>query len=138
MNEGLRADAFAHARIAHLAELDRRVFQPQWLGYLSIRLEKHFVGARKWPWGSRTNQWLHHIRYVKSGGQLTTRDVADYFRLTRVKSFKLFEDEAPIRQFLAAARKHRNAPTKDSRAVTKKISKDRMMVNGISDSWPLT
>ena len=26
MNEELRADAFAHARIAHLAELDRKVF----------------------------------------------------------------------------------------------------------------
>ena len=138
MNEELRADAFAHARIAHLAELDRRVFQPERLGYLSIRLEKHLVGARKWPWGSRTKQSLHHIRYVKSGGQLTARDVPDHFCLTRAKSFKLFEDEAPICQFLAAARKHRNAPTKDSRAVSKKISKDRMMVNGKSDSWPLT
>ena len=90
-----RADEFATASIAHLAELDQGLFQPRWLGYLSIQLDQRIVQAsRLGQYNNMTPQSLKHMRYVKCGGHLTACDVAEYFYPTGVRQVR--ESEATV------------------------------------------
>jgi len=74
-NSEALADLFAKRMIARLAAYDRRLCQPQWQGYVSIRLEKRFKNARSWEWGPGKSVWLSEVRSAKSGGQMTSGDV---------------------------------------------------------------
>ncbi len=89
-NAESRAHRYARRMIAGLAESDKRLFQPRWLGYLSIRIQKWLAPMKSWeslgwspPW-----QFFHTLRSIKAGGQLTTNDVAYWLGIYKDRRWK--------------------------------------------------
>jgi len=85
-----RADGYAKRMIAHLAEKDKRLFQPRWLGYLSIRIQKWLglIKRRKCLGWSPPWEFLNTLRSIKTGGQLTTGDAARWLGFYKERRFK--------------------------------------------------
>ncbi len=77
------AEGYADSRIEQLADWDKRLFQPHWLGYLSVSLERRLVRAMQRRWSHLSRQCLTHYRCWKSGRQLTAGDVASLFGIRR-------------------------------------------------------
>lgn len=89
------ANRYGNLSIAQLADWDKRLYQPRWLGYLSIRTDYHIARPKKWR--SLVRRWgradlLGTLRCAKSGGQLTTSDVVVCFDLLQ-ESWE--EDQLP-------------------------------------------
>jgi hypothetical protein len=91
------ADTFAARLMARLADFDKNIAQPRWLGYLSIRMN-NLSHHGKFSWASDRPAWLSEVRCSLSGGQMTTGDVARALGMERgSKQMRQYEDDRQVR-----------------------------------------
>ena len=97
-NAEARADAYAEQMIANLAEKDKCLFQPRWLGYLSIRTEKWLASMKRWECMCLTykSEYFNTLRTFKAAGQLTTSDAARWLGVYREVRLKETNDTIRI------------------------------------------